>query len=248
MSDPTPDAGEAGDRGASTSPAAGSLTWSPRARVVVLSVLALSAAAVVWVASPGLGSSLDRVAGWLDRTYTQQNPSDKIWRAALNVAASVGIGLLGAWAYYFGVYSGFIDRDTRDRVLQYLWDEGCAPPETHRRWRRAAFFLFGGVVAGVFQAAQADTFTPIQAFVLGITWPSVVSRSMSGGGVGAPLASALNRGEGAGDGAKGTTTSVRPAEPVPGEVVIESEDSRSGGSVPDVLTPGAVPPGSAGTG
>ncbi len=53
------------------------------------------------------------------------------------------------------------------------------------------FYVLGGVVAGVFQAAQFDTFAPIQAFVLGATWPSVVTRIMSGSSSGVESARSL---------------------------------------------------------
>jgi uncharacterized membrane protein len=83
---------------------------------------------------------------------------------------SFAIGCAGGLCYYMGVYFGFIDRRERDSILQYMTTG-------------QAFWLFcalGGIVALVFQTAQIDTLVPIQAFVLGATWPSVVNRMISG--------------------------------------------------------------------
>jgi hypothetical protein len=92
----------------------------------------------------------------------------------LNVIAAVLIGFLGALAFYAGVKFGFISRETRKTLLEYLPDSDTAV--RHRKH----FYFMGGIVAGIFQWAQPDVLAPIQAFVLGATWPSVVTRIMSG--------------------------------------------------------------------
>lgn len=78
-------------------------------------------------------------------------------------------------AFYYGVYTGFINPDSRKKTLQHF---------SGTFWNRVhyigMFYVLGGVVASVFQAAQPDVFAPIQAFVLGATWPSVVTRLLSG--------------------------------------------------------------------
>ena len=94
----------------------------------------------------------------------------------LNILAAVLIGSLGALAFYAGVKFGFISPESRRRLLLYLPDERYARPS------RNYFYFLGGVVAGIFQWAQPDVLAPIQAFVLGATWPSVVTRIMSGSG------------------------------------------------------------------
>lgn len=90
------------------------------------------------------------------------------------------VGVLGSGAFFCGVYTGFISRDSRKMILEFLVD--FETPQNSRLKNQIAFFVFGGVVAGVFQWAQPGTFAPIQAFVLGATWPSVVTRIMSGEG------------------------------------------------------------------
>ena len=98
--------------------------------------------------------------------------------AVKNILYALLVGAMGAWAFLLGVYTGFISRTDRPKVLEFLID-----PLGQPRIEFVACFIFtGGVVASVFQAAQADTFAPIQAFVLGATWPSVVTRIMSGEG------------------------------------------------------------------
>ena len=52
--------------------------------------------------------------------------------------------------------------------------------ESVRSGRVLIFCLFGGLVALVFQLADMTDLIPIQAFVLGATWPSVVTRVMAG--------------------------------------------------------------------
>lgn len=80
------------------------------------------------------------------------------------------IGFLGALAYYLAAYFNFIGANSRGQIRSLM-----------RKYREyLGFYLMGGVVAAVFQAAQPNAFAPIQAFVLGATWPSVVVRMLSG--------------------------------------------------------------------
>ncbi len=96
-------------------------------------------------------------------------------KGIINVTLAGFVGILGAISFYYGVYTGFIGRESRSETLQYL-----SGPLGNRLHYTGVFCLLGGVVAAVFQAAQHETFAPIQAFVLGATWPSVVTRIMSG--------------------------------------------------------------------
>jgi hypothetical protein len=102
-------------------------------------------------------------------------PRNSNLRALVNVLSAVVIGWAGAFAFLAGVRYGFIDPTTRDKTLEFL-----ANPPWWRILARATFYFMGGIVAGVFQWAQPDTLVPIQAFVLGATWPSVVTRIMTG--------------------------------------------------------------------
>ena len=109
-----------------------------------------------------------------------------LWRRTLVLAFAFCIGMLGAAAFHFGVFIGFIARDSRGNLLEFLHAELLmrrliSPSELwYFRLRSVAFWTFGGVVAAVFQMADADSLVPIQAFVLGASWPSVVTQLMSG--------------------------------------------------------------------
>jgi hypothetical protein len=82
---------------------------------------------------------------------------------------ATGVGLVGAFAYLFAVRAGLID-EALEKKLAATWNN-----HVFRNW--FLFVFCGGLVAGVFQLGQGAVFAPIQAFVLGITWFSVVSRS-----------------------------------------------------------------------
>lgn len=96
---------------------------------------------------------------------------------------TVALGAFGSSAYLFATLVGFIQ--PRDALLIHLTTRGdpITPEEFERtlRWGRAALFiLFGAVVACVFQLPQSPSFAPIQAFVMGATWPTVVNRMLTG--------------------------------------------------------------------
>lgn len=86
------------------------------------------------------------------------------------------------------VPSAIASADNRDRDQELetyirrlrLWNERMDSYQERMHLGRIAIFCgFGGVVALVFQLADVGKLVPIQAFVLGATWPSVVTRVMS---------------------------------------------------------------------
>jgi hypothetical protein len=116
--------------------------------------------------------AISKSRNWLVSEKISQTTTNLL--RILNILAAVFIGSLGALAFYAGVRFGFISPESRRVVLLYL------PELRHARPSRAYFYFLGGIVAGIFQWAQPDVLAPIQAFVLGATWPSVVTRIMSG--------------------------------------------------------------------
>lgn len=112
------------------------------------------------------------IRSWLGADRISSKPTNLV--RLLNIMAAVLIGGLGALAFYAGVKFGFISPESRKNLLSYLPEARTARPS------RTHFYFLGGVVAGIFQWAQPDVLAPIQAFVLGATWPSVVTRIMSG--------------------------------------------------------------------
>jgi hypothetical protein len=132
-------------------------------------------------------------------------PGSVSWADAYVLLAAVLVGSIGSAAFTIGVWLGFITPASRPQILAFLLDiekKGPKPvqgseearadfeqrladwntntTETFRLLRVTLFVLFGGFVAAVFQWADTTKFIPIQAFVLGATWPSVVTRVMSG--------------------------------------------------------------------
>jgi hypothetical protein len=91
-------------------------------------------------------------------------------KCVANIFFAVFIGFAGALAFYVGVHFGFISPESRNDITKYIGSVRSI----------ALFAVLGGVVAGVFQWAQPATLAPIQAFVLGATWPSVVTSIMAG--------------------------------------------------------------------
>jgi hypothetical protein len=112
------------------------------------------------------------VHGWLSAEKFSATTTNFL--RLCNILAAVLIGTLGALAFYAGVKFGFISPETRKTLLAYLPEDAAAVR------LRKHFYFMGGIVAGIFQWAQPDVLAPIQAFVLGATWPSVVTRIMSG--------------------------------------------------------------------
>jgi hypothetical protein len=86
-----------------------------------------------------------------------------------NLFGSFLIGLIGALCYCWGIQYGFIERASK-----------TTPSYMKSAMDMLLFCSLGGLVALVFQSPQAETLTPIQAFVLGATWPSVVNRVIAG--------------------------------------------------------------------
>src|SRR5438445_6515674 len=94
-------------------------------------------------------------------------------------SASVGIlvgaiiiGDIGSLAYYTALNFGYIGGTDRDVLMTVF------APKHKVIW----FMIIGGGVAGAFQLAQIGSFAPIQSFVLGITWPTLVSDYLAGKG------------------------------------------------------------------
>jgi len=89
------------------------------------------------------------------------------------------VGCLGSLAYFTALYLGFLG-ENRESILKFFRSE---KNNSVSYWQKALWFiLIGGMVAFVFQLAQLQTFVPIQAFVLGVSWPSVVGQYLQGKG------------------------------------------------------------------
>ena len=92
----------------------------------------------------------------------------------LNVILSFAIGTLGSAAFHLALFAGFIGRDSREQLLTHLALNLREP----RGYIPVLFWLFGGVTAAVFQAAQPSVLVPVQSFVLGMMWWSYVRQTV----------------------------------------------------------------------
>lgn len=83
------------------------------------------------------------------------------------IVGSLAMGTIGSTAYLIASKLGFIkfNRDKKFVDIGYAKSFGYA--------------LVGGAVATVFQLPELPNFTPIQSFVLGITWPLLVAQYTS---------------------------------------------------------------------
>lgn len=86
--------------------------------------------------------------------------------AVVALAVALVCGFIGSVAYLKAMDWGFMSGELIDTIRARMG-----------RWpSRPGFALIGGMVALVFQVPQGATLAPIQAFVLGITWPFIVSQ------------------------------------------------------------------------
>jgi hypothetical protein len=107
-----------------------------------------------------------------------QEPWDTLstWFASISsnvpiLAGAFIVGAIGSLAYYAALKLGYAGGNQRDGILKnfasFTKSYGVAV---------AGFLFIGGAVATAFQAAQMETFTPVQSFVLGVTWPMIVAQ------------------------------------------------------------------------
>ena len=85
------------------------------------------------------------------------------------IVGSFIVGVIGSTSYFVALKIGFITSDKIEEKFQ-------------RTGAPVGFVIIGGAVAVIFQLPQAEVFTPIQSFVLGITWPFIVSQYVSRAG------------------------------------------------------------------
>ena len=87
------------------------------------------------------------------------------------------IGAIGSFTYLMAVAVGFVAKDpsARERILAGF--RGESHPQTLAKW--VTYVVCGGFVAMIFQLPETKL-VAIQAFIIGCTWPAVVSNYLSG--------------------------------------------------------------------
>jgi len=95
------------------------------------------------------------------------------WQSAV-WAAVIGAG--GSLAYFTALLFGFVQSEA---ILEKIWPSARSVSLAGRLLRVFWFTLIGAVVAFIFQLPQ-DKLAPIQAFIVGTTWPTIVSQTLTG--------------------------------------------------------------------
>src|ERR1044071_3002530 len=107
----------------------------------------------------------------------------RLWNDHSLLRACVGavvVGAIGSAAYLTALLLGFLGDTARSQFRpRFLVPKGQPALPKLSSPRLLVFVIFGSGVAIVFQLAQRDVFAPIQAFVLGATWPTVLSQMIS---------------------------------------------------------------------
>jgi hypothetical protein len=90
------------------------------------------------------------------------------------------IGAGGSSAYLGALLLGFLGDQTLAQFKTRFQriDQKTGLPVLSP-WRIAIFVIFGALIASVFQLPQGGTFAPVQALVLGATWPTVISQILT---------------------------------------------------------------------
>ena len=85
------------------------------------------------------------------------------------------IGGAGSLAYFSALFFGFIQGE---EILAKLWPTLRNMSGYTKALRVIWFMLIGGAVAFIFQLPQGDL-APIQAFIVGTTWPTIVAQILT---------------------------------------------------------------------
>ena len=86
------------------------------------------------------------------------------------------IGGAGSLAYFSALFFGFIQGE---EILAKLWPTVRSINWYAKALRVIWFMLIGGAVAFIFQLPQGENLAPIQAFIVGTTWPTIVSQILT---------------------------------------------------------------------
>lgn len=89
-------------------------------------------------------------------------------------AAAIGAG--GSLAYSAALFFGFVQSDA---VFKKIWPTRLSKTQWQSLVRIFFFVLIGGVVSFIFQLPETKL-APIQAFIVGMTWPSIVAQTLAG--------------------------------------------------------------------
>ena len=100
-----------------------------------------------------------------------------------SVIGGLTVGSVGSSAYLTALLLGFLGDSAITQLRPKFERLRGAPPRAELSLAKVlAFVALGGGIALVFQWAQGVVFAPIQALVLGATWPTVISNFLAKSG------------------------------------------------------------------
>jgi uncharacterized membrane protein len=96
------------------------------------------------------------------------------------MVGAIVLGAIGSGAYLTALMLGFLGEAALSQLRpKFEVIRGTPARSQLGLFRLLLFVFFGSGVAIAFQLPQGGTFAPVQAFVLGATWPTVVSQILA---------------------------------------------------------------------
>jgi hypothetical protein len=96
------------------------------------------------------------------------------------VSGALIVGAVGSSAYMGALFLGFLGDQTLSQFKsRFQRADRVTGLPVLSQLRLGMFVAFGALIAVVFQLAQGGTFAPVQALVLGATWPTVISQILT---------------------------------------------------------------------
>jgi hypothetical protein len=124
---------------------------------LLVAIFILAIGAFLWLYREAMVSNISSIPNW-------------------EILAAAGIiGMIGAIGYLCLLSFRFLQNDV---VYGAICNGSC---KIHVRWGKTFLYaIMGGAIAIIFQIPEKGNFVPIQAFVLGTTWPAIVAQVLSG--------------------------------------------------------------------
>jgi hypothetical protein len=87
-----------------------------------------------------------------------------------DVVGAFIIGAFGSIGFLVTVAAGLVPYSAKPSIQAIAGSLGLC----------GLYVFLGGFIAAVFQVAQPGTFAPIQALIVGVTWPAIVNQYLGG--------------------------------------------------------------------
>lgn len=124
---------------------------------LIVAIIVLVVALFLWMFNPAIVNIITSIDDW-----------------QILIGSAI-IGMLGSAGYLCLLLYKFMQND---KVFQAICPGGCKIYT--RAGRIILYVIMGGAIAAIFQIPENPNFVPVQAFVLGTTWPAIVAQALSG--------------------------------------------------------------------